>query len=1235
MKVNQNDITFGNQSWTLFLTDLLQDFFNDNKTHLEGVFLEMSEMCSHLSQAEHFKSLEILNYYLCIAIDTDKKEVFLGTQKLSQEIFLAKLTKDEELNKFIFRVEQIKSKSLSSIYETSFQGKLSLKELNINNDGKLALNKLSHSMSEYSYNLFEKGSNFFLGLTANYSLIRVHILKFIAVLSCLDHDKEGAEVKRLFLESLNRLLADKAALKEEVELPLWLNALIRLISIFAYFIPYKLLARLIRYSTTMVAKRFIAGEDINDARSVLTELKLSGREASIDQLGELVLTRSEALDYKNKVLEIIEGLSHIYEKGERNQAGILKAQISIKISALAWDFNANEFQYSYEQIHQSLQEIFRACQKFEVSLNIDAEHFYYRDIVWEIYRLTLSEDEFQNFQDTGIVVQAYLKDAYDHLDEIIKFCEKQKRIMPIRLVKGAYWDAEVVETQAHSKNSYQFLNKVETDIHFRQLVKVLLKNPSTRLCLASHNIYDHVFAQGLRESDFPDSFVIEHQCLHMTYEALSVSMSKLGWCVRNYVPIGNLLVGMSYLVRRIMENSSQVGFLTQARNIENLQLEDTIESKVSETSFELGYNCELSANFFNTAPLDLFEKKTKQRMFEVFQDVNENTLSWFPEGNCTVKSPNSLEQIGQIDFHPKEDATALIDLAYQSFCDLDWAKDFNQRALALLMCAEKLKQRRDLFASLIVIESGKTFPESYADVDEAIDFINFYVRQQDELEHKYNKIPMGVSIVIAPWNFPLAIACGMSVASLISGNSVILKSSEKTPLVVEHFVKLAHECLVPKNVFIHAPGEGAEIGASLCADDRVGNIVFTGSKKVGTELFNTYSNKLYRHAWSGELKKKRVVTEMGGKNAIIISNNCEMDETISGVIYSAFAHAGQKCSACSRVFVHEEIKEKFLNRLKSAVKELVLERSDKLSSFVNPLISSDEKNRVLKQIENIKSTLLKIKGAIVIDRSLESEHESLVGPFIFETTINHQQEIFLQEYFAPIVHVMGFSSYEELLKEVNGSEYALTAGIFSQSFSEIEFLEKRVEAGNIYVNRACTGARVGIEPFGGFKMSGSGPKAGGINYLAAFQIKTQFIGKSVSLQKNWSNVDIPGQVNSSSVENYFEKVILLQEGEKLSLESSKIISLAKEMGVDVEKVSRNYLKALNEQDYDLILVDGGEGFYRKFEAYFPGEKHNSLIHCIWSQSLQLFSDEDYLNALSNLNSFAVNTMRHGAPLELN
>ena len=569
--------------------------------------------------------------------------------------------------------------------------------------------ELTALVGRYRRGFFERLSDFGLVLMAKYDLIRIHQLKFIAILSSLDFDSSGREVKRLLLEAFERFEGDARRAREkkltgtQQAPPLILCGLFQVLAFIFGLIPSPALALWVRWAVKKMAKRFIAGENMEKACGELQQLLSSGRDATLDQLGELVVSSAEADQYCDDIVNLMEGTGKFFSPGEKNAAGLYRAHLSLKVSALCHSFVPHAFDETYAQVSPRLRKILRAAKKNHVFINIDAEHYHYRDQVLAIYQKVLLEDpQLSDYAQTGVVLQAYVRDADQHLDKIIALAKKRQLTLPIRLVKGAYWDAETVDAMAHSYDPPQFINKKETDHHFGQMMVKILKNfPHVQLCVGGHNLTDHCYSEALRAAHFPSTPPIEHQCLHMTYEGLSTAMARKGWVVRNYVPIGPLLVGMSYLVRRIMENSSQVGVLVQARSG---------SEKLAWPWREDDGTKIMSSAFFNTPPVRLFVEKERQD-FE---------REW-PKGR--------QKHTGQVTEVKAAQALQALERAGQAFEKSPWPSlPWANRSSFLLAVGQKLLLNRLELAGLIVSEAHKSWSEALADVDEAVDFVHFYAR---------------------------------------------------------------------------------------------------------------------------------------------------------------------------------------------------------------------------------------------------------------------------------------------------------------------------------------------------------------------------------------------------------------------------------------------------------------------------------------------------------------------------
>lgn len=1098
--------------------DLIEESGKNGKLD-SGIF---KEILPHLgTELAPFRKQYVIGHcQLLCAVYPEERIIRIGTPRLAREVFLlneAKHLIDQidrpEVRQFVEHVEQMAILEPptfpSDIQLLASRFKLPDLLTNHSVDSSVIKKKLIVEIKRYRPRLFERMTDWGLGLTAEYALFRVHLLKFLAMLPSLDYDASGVEVKKNFLESLRRLVSDSQSARKQKKtgqsaaVPKIIELSLGLLYRLAQHTPALLLRSYIHWAVRYLAKRFIAGESIEKAHHSLKKLFQSGRDATLDQLGELVVSEEEADHYCNEVIKLINGFKQHVPVGSKNKAGIRRANVSIKVSALCSTFNPAAFDYTYQRVAPRLKRILLAAKSEQVFINIDAEHIHYRDTVFTIFKkVLLDTPELIDFADCGIVLQAYLQDSYQHFLDILELAKSRNIRMPIRLVKGAYWDAETIEAEANHSPAFQFLNKEETDLMYRQLAVCILKEAKyLQLVAASHNYLDHSFVEAYRDHYCPHAPVIEHQCLDMTYEALSKGMAKLGWAVRNYVPVGSLLVGMAYLVRRIMENSSQVGVLTIMRSHRHDDVvvpPDVLHQKKLETLQLVRdlSSTKIDGEFHNVPPLRLFrqaELKQLQLSQQIFKDQwlakDHSPSSTFDGSLLSIFSPSDQQLlVGKIKTASVNNLDAAIDMAHQAYCRGDWPKARPvERASVMMRVASLMVAQRGVLANLIVYEGGKIYSEALADIDEAIDFLNFYSREELRLHRRNPQImSRGVMAVVAPWNFPLAIPCGMVAASLVAGNSVIFKSALRTPLIAQIMTDLFHQAGVPKDVLIHIVGSGEQLGDRLTTHPLVAGAVFTGSKEVGLHLVNNISKRLVNNSLFNITFPATAIAEMGGKNAMIVTGTADLDQAVSTIIASAFGHAGQKCSACSRVIVDARIAAKLAKRLSTAILDLPRGDSWDYSTFVNPLISEREVDRLTKCVEKAKD-----QGKVLCQAIPLNSPGAHFPPILIEVTAHQAQksECFAtKELFGPVIHLIPYQTEEEAIAVANATEFALTGGIISQSQDEIERLSKLFEVGNIYVNRGITGARVGIEPFGGFKLSGTGPKAGGKNYLERFHV---------------------------------------------------------------------------------------------------------------------------------------------------
>lgn len=964
-------------------------------------------------------------------------------------------------------------------------------------------NQLKPHLSSYKPSVLERAMNWALDQMTAYPDLRGPMLRFVALLPSLDYDKGGDVLKEAALEVLATI---QAAVKHHPQcLPAGLRVWLTTAAPLAVAMPAPLMAQWVRAKVRWSARRFIVGETLAEAMPAVQKLAATHRQVTVDPLGEVVLSAKEADAYETRVLAIIEQLGKQFNPNHqiaRNPAKLPLAHLSLKVSALGTNLRAEAVEAARETVVPRLRRVLLAAKAHGVFINVDAEHYVLRDLIFDLWRDTLlSTPELADWPDTGIVVQAYLRDAWPHFQAVLALAKQRGVPMCVRLVKGAYWDIETLEAQAHGYSAPQFLNKEESDLHFRQLIHgILAEGEHLQLAVGGHNLADHCYAEALRAERFNNAPVIEHQCLHQTFEALSLAMARAGWIVRDYVPVGNLLVGMAYLVRRILENASQIGVLAAARKSHTVLPDDPMaihQEKVAQGLLNLQpIDWLREGAFANVAPLrpdQPAEKAAIDAALAAFEPATPHATvaPLYGEWHTSCNPSHPQEAIGQIRFATADDTQLAVEILHRTFVMGGWdGWPVSHRALVLAKVADLLLLRRPAFTALIVKESGKKIVEALADVDEAIDFLNFYAREAVSLSQHYPQVvARGVTAVIAPWNFPLAIPCGMVAAALAMGNPVALKSAQQTPLIADALVQLLHEAGVPTSALIHLPGDGETVGKTLANHPNVATVAFTGSRAVGLSLLKTAGARTVQHPKTGLYLPVQVIAEMGGKNAIIVTADADLDDAVAGIVASVCSHAGQKCSAASRVLVDERIAKTLAKRLTRALAEWRVGPAEDWNTQINPVITAHDRARLQQAAASARQEVSQFGGTVWLDQSPVEGHGHFVSPMLVELPPRRalfSESMAQQELFGPVVHLIPFHTLEEAIQIANAVPYALTGGVYSQSPQKVQWVLDRLAAGNLYANRSITGARVGVEPFGGFRQSGTGPKAGDIEYLKAF-----------------------------------------------------------------------------------------------------------------------------------------------------
>ena len=868
-----------------------------------------------------------------------------------------------------------------------------------------------------------------------------------------------------------------------------------------------LVAKPVKAQVLGLARQFVAGESPADLFERLRDNARRGIATTIDLLGEAVLNEREADIFLQRNLEMLDVVSAALARSrlepcfsDFTPAGPLpRVNLSVKISALSPDLQPHDPARSVTALLRRLRPILQRAQALGAFINFDMESYQLKDLTLTLFRTVLEDPEFAEKPAVGLAIQAYLRDAERDLRSLLNWARARARRITIRLVKGAYWDYETVLAQQRDWPIPVWSHKAETDLCYERLSVLLLENTDlVTPAFASHNVRScaHAIAQAERLGLDPRTF--EFQALYGMADELKAALVASGYRVREYCPVGQLLPGMAYLVRRLLENTSNEGFI-RARATGEASREELLQPPVPPTPTNAAATAARKANkdFRNAAnsdftreearramiaALDLRKARAPERHPPIINGQPAAVSEWLPSLNPAHPS-QIVGYWGKAGLAQADAAVAVARAAFPQWR----ATSVDARAALLERVADLMERQRFELAALEVLEAGKPWVEADADVSEAIDFCRFYAVEMRHLpqpsltqrvageSNVQTWTPRGTGVVIAPWNFPLAILCGLSVAPLVAGNTLILKPAEQTTVIAARFMSLLQEAGVPAGVVNFLPGFGEEIGAHLVSHPQIDFVAFTGSREVGLRIWETAGRTL-----PGQANLKKVVCEMGGKNALIIDNDADLDEAIPAALYSAFGFSGQKCSALSRLIVLDGIYATFLERFLPACASLPVGDPTEPSTLVGPVIDAEAQSRILQRIEQGRGEArLAFQGQVPADGFY-------VPPTVF-TDVRPEHALAREEIFGPVLAILRARDLDEAFTWFNeGTDYALTGGLFSRSPIALARAREELHVGNLYLNRSITGAIVGRQPFGGYKMSGAGTKAGGRGYLENF-----------------------------------------------------------------------------------------------------------------------------------------------------
>lgn len=864
-----------------------------------------------------------------------------------------------------------------------------------------------------------------------------------------------------------------------------------------------------RTNAARMARRFIAGSNVDEVLQSVRKVRRNGYAFTLDLLGESVISEPEADRYQQSYLDLIQGLGPQVNQWpedtllDQNHLGhIPRLNVSLKLTALDSRFANVDAEGTIRRVSARLRPILRAARENQAYVHIDMEQNDHRELTFEIFRRVMMEKEFRDYADCGIVVQAYLKSAEQDLQKMLDWTKKRETPITIRLVKGAYWDYESITARYRNWPVPVFQRKWQSDDSYERLSRTLLENHEwLRPALASHNLRSLANALAWAEElKVPDQ-ALEIQMLYGMSDEQAQLFLERGRRVRIYTPFGQLIPGMAYLVRRLLENTSNDSFLRQSFT-EHAAIENLLMKPSKRAAAEPPVSEEPAAGFQNEPLTDFSVPEYREAMSQALSFVREQLGETYPlvidgkscDSRTTLISRNpskTSEIIGRVASANVDQATDAVEAARRAF--ETWGRTpADTRIEYVELMAAEMRERRLELAAWVIYETGKTWLEADADVAEAIDFCMYYANEMRHMaepqqtdfpgeENSYIYRPRGVCVVIAPWNFPLAILTGMTVAAMVTGNTVVMKPAEQSSVVAAKLMEIIRNASVPDGVVNYVPGVGEDIGPALVSHPDVDLVAFTGSQTVGLEIHRAAADTDKR-----QKNVRRVIAEMGGKNAIIVDEDADLDEAVSGIIRSAFGYSGQKCSACSRVIVLDSIHEQFLNRLVDATKSLTIGPAEDPATKIGPVIDDEARERIMEVIRKVDP---EVHGTLVlgVDPGTAGKQGTYVGPHIF-TNVDPSSPLAQNEIFGPVLAVIRVRTLDDALNVANGTRYALTGGVYSRSPATLRRVRNEFEVGNLFLNREITGALVQRHPFGGFRMSGIGSKAGGPDYLQQFVI---------------------------------------------------------------------------------------------------------------------------------------------------
>ncbi|MFK5216409.1 bifunctional proline dehydrogenase/L-glutamate gamma-semialdehyde dehydrogenase PutA [Glaesserella parasuis] len=832
----------------------------------------------------------------------------------------------------------------------------------------------------------------------------------------------------------------------------------------------------------LLGKQFVTGETIQQAIKNGEKRFAMGYRYSYDMLGEAAFTAEDAKRYYDDYVASIHAVGAV-SRG----LGVYKSSgVSVKLSAIHPRYSLAQHKRVIDELYPRLKDLFLLAKQYDIGLNIDAEEADRLELSLDLMDRLIADPDLADFAGIGFVVQAYQKRCPYVIDYLIEKARANHRKLMIRLVKGAYWDSEVKRAQADGAEGYPvFSRKVHTDLNYVVCAKKLLSAQDVIYPqFATHNAQTlstiYHLAQGKH---------FEFQCLHGMGETLYdevVGSHNLNVQCRIYAPVGSYQTLLAYLVRRLLENGANSSFVNQIVD-ENLSIDDLACDPVAKAQITEG-----TMHPKIPLPVKLFaEQRQNSKGYDLTDAIHLKTLEAElnqlasrqyraePQiaGEKTenlhsrqVHNPaNIAEVVGEVIEATENDVAKAFAVAEQFKAEWQNTSPI-VRAEALEKMADLMEANMPQLFDLAVREAGKTLNNAIAEVREAVDFCRYYAKEVRQNPEGYRN-PRGIVVAISPWNFPLAIFVGEVSSALVAGNVVLAKPAEQTSLMAYYAVSLFHQAGIPEQALQCLTGSGKVIGSALVSDPRVNGVIFTGS----TDTAKNINRNLQKSAHIVPL-----IAETGGQNAMIVDSSALGEQVVADILNSAFDSAGQRCSALRVLYLQRDVAEHILTMLKGAMAELKVGRPQNLNTDVGPVIDKVAQERLLNHIDEMKK-VAKSCYQVPIDPEL-SQTGIFVPPTLLE--IEHINQL-KHEVFGPVLHVIRFDAdnLPQVMADINSTGFGLTSGLHSRIDETVDLWLESIYAGNLYVNRNTVGAVVGVQPFGGMGLSGTGPKAGGPLYL--------------------------------------------------------------------------------------------------------------------------------------------------------